>query len=273
MRGEFVEVDSRRIYYYAAGSRGHGDPIVLLHGFPTSGHLWSELVSILPQGHRIVVPDLLGYGRSDPGERSELSIPAHAARIGGLLDALGIQRCSIVGHHLGACVATTIAARLPDRVSHLGLLHPLGGDVTWTGAFAVLRAFLPLVRLTPFALVRPALRNELARWFSDPLKARAQVEQYLSVWRTPANWRQLLRHLAALRAEDVVAATEQLRQLNIPVSILAGEDDPAVPRVALDRLREACPSAALDIIRGVRHFSPEESPEHVAGFVERLLRS
>lgn len=273
MRGEFVEVDSRRLYYFAAGSRGQGDPIVLIHGFPTSSHLWSELISLLPQGHRIVVPDLLGYGRSDPGERSELSISAHATRMAGLLDALGIRRCSIAAHHLGACIAATIAARHPDRVSHLCLLHPLGGDVTWTGTFSVLRAFLPLVRLTPFALWRPALRTELARWFSDPAKSRAEVDRYLSVWRTPWNWRQLLRHLAALEAEDVGATTELLRRVHIPVAIVAGDDDPAVPRVALDRIREACPTAALDIIRGVRHFSPAESPERVADSIERLLRS
>ena len=67
MRGEFVEVGIHRLYYYAAGTRGEGDPIILLHGFPTSGHVWGNLVALLPAGHRIVVPDLLGFGRSDTG--------------------------------------------------------------------------------------------------------------------------------------------------------------------------------------------------------------
>lgn len=273
MRGEFVEVGPYRLYYYAAGSRGLGDPIILIHGFPTSSHLWSNLVALLPAGHRIVVPDLLGFGRSDLGERADLAIPRHAERTTALMDALGIERACLVGHHMGACVAISVASRAPTRVSHLALLHPLGGDVTLSSTFAVLRAFLPLVRLLPMSWLRAPLRAELARWFSDPVRARPSIDQYLSAWQKPARWRQLLHQLAALHAEDVTECTRLLATLTMPVAIAASDADPAVPRVALDRVREATPSATLDIIRDVRHFSPEESPERIAGVVARLLQS
>jgi len=273
MRGEFVEVGAHRLYYYAAGARGQGDPIILLHGFPTSSHLWSNLVALLPAGHRIVVPDLLGFGRSDLGQRADLSIPAHAERTIGLLDTLGIDRGCLVGHHVGACIAATVAARAPNRVTHLALLHPLAGDVTLTSTFAVMRAFLPLVRLVPMALLRGPIRAELTRWFSDPVRARASVEQYLGAWQKPARWRQLLLQMAALNATDMLACTSLLSSLTMPVAIAASDDDPAVPRVALDRVRAALPTATLDIIRDVRHFSPEESPERIADVVARLLRS
>ena len=65
MRGEFVDVGGVRLYYFAAGTRGEGEPIIFLHGFPTSSHLWSSVVTLVPKGHRVVVVDLLGYGRSD----------------------------------------------------------------------------------------------------------------------------------------------------------------------------------------------------------------
>jgi len=54
---------------------------------------------------------------------------------------------------------------------------------------------------------------------------------------------------------------------------VASDNDPAVPRVALDRVREALPNATLDSVRGARHFSPEESPERIADVVARLIRS
>ncbi|MEX2325322.1 MAG: alpha/beta fold hydrolase, partial [Gemmatimonadaceae bacterium] len=60
MRGEFVDVGGVRLYYYAAGTRGGGDPIVLLHGFATSSVLWRGLIPLLPPGRRIVAADLLG---------------------------------------------------------------------------------------------------------------------------------------------------------------------------------------------------------------------
>jgi pimeloyl-ACP methyl ester carboxylesterase len=273
MRGEFVEVGAHRLYYYAAGTRGQGDPIILLHGFPTSSHLWSDLVALLPVGHRIVVPDLLGFGRSDLGDGADLSIKGHADRTIGLLDALGIARGCLVGHHLGASIAASVAARSGHRVTHLALLHPLGGDVTLTGTFAVLRAFLPLVRVLPMSLFRRPMRSELTRWFSDPVRARVSVDQYLGAWQKPARWRQFLRQLAALNATDMIECTNLLRTLTMPVGIVASDDDPAVPGVALDRVREALPEATLDIIRGVRHFSPEESPERIADVVASLLRT
>ena len=273
MRGEFVEVGAHRLYYYAAGTRGQGDPIILLHGFPTSCHLWNDLVALLPAGHRIVVPDFLGFGRSDLGDGADLSIQGHADRTIGLLDTLGIAHGCLVGHHLGACIAATVASRAPHRVRHLALLHPLGGDVTLTGTFAVMRAFLPLVRMLPMSLFRAPMRSELTRWFSDPVRARVSVDQYLGAWQNPARWRQFLRQLAALNATDMVECTRRLGRLTQPVAIVASDDDPAVPRVALDRVREAIPRAMLDIINGVRHFSPEESPARIAHVVAHLIRS
>jgi pimeloyl-ACP methyl ester carboxylesterase len=273
MRGEFVEVGPHRLYYYAAGSRGQGDPIVLLHGFPTTSHLWSELVSLLPKGHRIVVPDLLGYGRSDLADRASLSIPAHADRVVGLLNTLRIERATLVGHHMGACIATSVAARSPARVAHLALLHPLGGDVTLTGTLAVLRAFLPIVRLFPSAAFRGSLRRELLSWYSDPIRARHSVDQYLAGWAPAARWRVFLRQLADLTEADVRLCTAQLAGLDMPVALVASDLDPAVPRVALDRIRDSMPQAPLDIIRDARHFSPEESPEQVAEVIARLVKS
>src|SRR6476469_8949048 len=101
MRGEFIDVNGARIYYYAAGTRGAGEPVVFLHGFPSSGHLWNDVIPLLPPGHRLVVVDLLGYGRSDPPNGRSLSLRAHAERVVGLLDVLGIDRACVVGHDLG----------------------------------------------------------------------------------------------------------------------------------------------------------------------------
>ncbi|MGH7618691.1 MAG: alpha/beta fold hydrolase, partial [Gemmatimonadaceae bacterium] len=86
MRGEFLDLSGARIYYYAAGTRGAGDPVVFLHGFPTSGHLWSDVVPLMPAGHRIVVLDHLGYGRSDRPLSRPVDIRAHAERVVQVLD-------------------------------------------------------------------------------------------------------------------------------------------------------------------------------------------
>lgn len=271
MRGEFIEVGGDRLYYYAAGSRGRGDPMVLIHGFPTTSHVWGSLVSLLPAGHRIVVPDLLGFGRSDHGVAADFGVAAHSARIIGALDVLGIRKACLVGHQLGAVIAATIAVSAPERVAALALLHPLGGDVTVTGTFAVLRAFLPLVRVAPPALFRRAIRSELASWFADPQRARPSIDLYVAGLTRAPRWQALLRQLGALDPRQMTAFTRSLAGVRCPVAIVAAHHDPAVPRVALDRIRDALPNATLDMIPQARHFSPEESPEQVASIIERLL--
>lgn len=92
-------------------------------------------------------------------------------------------------------------------------------------------------------------------------------------WLTPRRWRHMLRHLGALGAPGMLECTRLMPALALPTAIVASDDYRAVPRVALDRVRAAIPAATLDIIRDVRHFSPEESPERVADVVARLLRS
>src|SRR5579871_6216771 len=128
MRGEFLDLSGARLYYYAAGTRGAGEPVVFLHGFPASGHLWSGVVSCMPSGHRVVVVDLLGYGRSDRPAHHAVDIPGHAKRLVELLDQLRIDRACLIGQGLGGGIAQSAAIRYPNRVSRLCLIDSAAFD-------------------------------------------------------------------------------------------------------------------------------------------------
>src|SRR5665647_3234175 len=104
MRGEFLDLDGYRLYYYAAGTRGAGEPVLFLHGFPSSSHLWGGVVASMPGGHRLIVLDQLGYGRSDHPDGAPVSVSAHARRALAVLDALNVPQACIVGHDLGGAV-------------------------------------------------------------------------------------------------------------------------------------------------------------------------
>lgn len=190
----------------------------------------------------------------------------------GFLQEADATFVEIGAHRIGAAIAATGAASAPHRVSRLALLHPLGGDVTLAGTFAVLRAFLPLVRVVPRSLLRTdsvGTHRVVQRSHSSPGVRRAVS----GVWQTPVRWRQFLPQLAALNSTDMVECTRRLSTLSLPVAIVASDCDSAIPRVALDLVREALPNVTLDIVRGVRHFSPEESPDRIADVVARLIRS
>lgn len=271
MRGEFIDVAGVRLYYYAAGTRGAGEPVVLIHGFPTSGHVWSELVPLLPKGHRVVVVDLLGYGRSDGPGTADLSIRAHAERVVLLLDALGIARAAIIGHHLGGAVAQSIAVNWPLRVSHLALVDSIGSDITLTGTCAMARAFLPFTSVVPPRVLLRAIRRDLSHRYCDHERGRRSLELYLRPFASPGGHRAFLRHLAAFDESETKTLAARLSEVKIPVALAWGAEDAFAPASLARRLLAAIPDATLDIIDHVRHFTPEEAPERVASAVGALL--
>ena len=271
MRGEFIDVGGVRLYYYAAGSRGAGEPILLLHGFPTSGHVWSGVVPLLPAGHRVVVLDHIGFGRSDPPGPAELSIYAHAGRVIALMDTLGIREAALVGHHLGGAVAQSAALHWPDRVTRLALLDSIGFDVTVTGTLALLRAFLPLARLLPARTLLRIVGSDLLHRYVDTERGRHSISQYLRPFESAGGRRLFLRHLAAFSEQETTDLGTELGRLRLPASLMWGANDAFVPPSLARRLRAALPHATLDIIEDVRHFTPEEAPERVAAVIGDLL--
>lgn len=102
---------------------GDGPPVVLLHGFPTSHRLWRAVVpQIVSAGHRVVAPDLAGYGSSDPDPREDVGMERQAVWVHALMDALGLERPLLVAHDVGTAVAQILAARSPERISGLVLI-------------------------------------------------------------------------------------------------------------------------------------------------------
>ena len=273
MRGEFVDVDGARLYYYAAGTRGAGEPVVFLHGFPTSGHLWNEVVAQMPAGHRIVVVDLLGYGRSDPPGPRSLSLRAHANRVVGLLDALGISSACIVGHDVGGGIAQSLAVHWPERVSRLALVD----SVAFTGWPArdvrIARALLPLVRRLPTNWLLPIVRADLERGYSDASRAGHSIDKYQRPFNSDEGRTVFLTHLASLDSRETQELAARLNEIAVPTAIVWGADDPFLPLALGRRLAASIPGATFDVINDARHFTPEDSPREVAQILGGLLKS
>jgi pimeloyl-ACP methyl ester carboxylesterase len=271
MRGEFLDVGGARLYYFAAGTRGGGEPIVLIHGFPTSSHLWQDVAPLLPDGRRVVVLDLLGFGRSDPPSDQALSISGHADRLIELLDVLGINRACLVGHDVGGGVAQAVAVKYPHRVSHLCLVDSVGFDEWPSREVKLARATLPLTRHLPPTWVLGVLRTDLARGYVDSTRAHHSVEHYVKPFATERGRDVLVAHLEALDSADTVEIGARLGAIPAPTAIIHGAHDPFIPVSVAKRLQQSIRGATLDVLENGRHFTPEESPEQVARIIGELL--
>ena len=271
MRGEFVDIGGARLYYYAAGTRGAGEPVVLIHGFPASSHLWTKVVPLLPAGHRVVVVDLLGYGRSDRPNGRGLGVRAHAERIIELLDVLGINYACVVGHDLGGGVAQAMAVRWPQRVSRLCLMASVAYDCWPARELRLMRAMLPLTRHLPPTWLLGFLRKEMLSGYTDHELGTHSIDRYVKPFATPEGRDALVEHLLALEPSETAALAPRLKDLVMPSAVVSGAHDPFIAPAIAERLKGDIPGATLDILPDSRHFLPEESPEAVAEIITRLL--
>lgn len=271
MRGEFLDLNGARLYYYAAGSRGAGEPIVLLHGFPTSGHLWSGVVPLLPAGHRVVVLDLLGYGRSDPPKSRGVDLRSHADRLIAVLDHLGINFACLVGHDIGGGVAQSVAIRHPHRVSRLCLVNAVAFGEWPTREVRLARAMLPLTRHLPPSWILSIVRADLLRGYVDHDHGSRDIDLYLRPFVETEGRDALMTHLLGLDCAETQGLAARLKEIVSPTAVVWGEHDPFLPASIGQRLRSTIPGSTLEIIPDTRHFVPVEAPHRVASAVAQLL--
>ena len=272
MRGEFLDLGGCRLYYYAAGTRGAGEPVLFLHGFPTSSHLWNDVVPLMPDGHRVVVLDLLGFGRSDPPSGRDVSIEGHARRVLALLDALRISYACVVGHDVGGGSAQWLAVHEPTRVSRLCLIDSVAFDAWPPREVKLARAMSPLTRHLPPQWLLSVVRTDLARGYAAPDRASRSIDRYLRPFATPEGRDALMTHLAALVCEDTVALADRLPALVQPTAILWGAGDVFLPPSIGERLRATIPGATLEVLPDTGHFVPEEAADAAARCIGALLQ-
>ncbi len=209
---ETAEVKERRVAVNGVElhvlDAGSGDPVVLLHGWPQHGRIWRHLVPALARSHRVLVPDLRGFGRSEapPGDyRKHVFVDDLLA----LLDAEGIERAALVAHDWGAWAAWLTALEHPERVSRFVAIDipPPPGEFKLGRALRQLRGlWYQFVLASPVlgrrlighgAPVRVLIRGGSGkgmRWseedlmaYSEPLREPARARMSVALYRTFAH--------------------------------------------------------------------------------------
>lgn len=265
----FIELPDVRLHVAEAGT---GTPLLLLHGVPQDAGAWNGMIPALAEGHRVMAPDLRGFGRSSmPG--TGYGLDAQVEDLVGLLDALGVERTRIIAHDLGALYAMMLCLSHPERVRSLVSLsipHPF---------LRFNRKFLPLFKDAWFdpVLAIPGMagllmgrgHQVLARYMfehyvHDPgTWDREQLERYLAQLREPGR----ARALGAVYRQCVVPTFIKLmrggylgQRLTTPTLLAIGEHDDAVPASLLEGHEPYTDALELARIPGAAHFVVDEQP-------------
>ena len=239
---------------------GAGPPLLLIHGVGARLDAWDGVVAALGGRFTTIRFDLRGHGESSkPSGPYSAALFADDARA--LLDHLGIGRCYVAGHSLGAMAALRLALDAPDRVERLALLSAAAGRTEEER-----QRVLERLAIVEHGIPGEHFRRSLSRWFSDEFR-RANpelLERYAA-----RNMENDPRAYAA--AYHVLATTDQADeagQVRIPTLVVTGEGDVGSnPRMG--RLLQArIPGSRLEILPGLRHAILIEAPTQVAQLLE-----
>jgi 2-hydroxymuconate-semialdehyde hydrolase len=247
---------------------GEGPAVVLLHGFPTSSHLWRDLVPILAPRFRAIAPDLLGYGRSSkPEDPSALTIRAQAGHIRELLDRTGIDEFAVIGHDIGGGVAQLLA--LEGGVGTMVLVDSVSFDSWPIEAVRMLQAADPGDADEAFVRGVVGLALDLGLANGDRL-ADADREVYLRPWiEAPAA---LIRAARGIDGIGLAGTEERLGALDARVLLVWGEEDPYQPAELVEGLSDVLPGSTAALLPGCAHFVTEDAPEAVLPLIAEYLR-
>ncbi len=259
---DYLDLDGLRLHYLAAGD---GEPIVLLHGWPTSSFLWRNVMPVMAERHRVIALDLPGFGLSDKPLDVSYSFRYYYRVLDEALNALGIEAASFVVHDLGGPVGLYWACRHPERLRRLAILNTLVyPDFSWAVMLFVAACRLPVVR--SFMASPQGLRFAMRLGVADP---RHLSEEAVVGVQTPfaslEARRALLKAGGNLSPKGFREIAAKLPTLDVPVRIVYGERDRILPDVAktMHRIQKDLPQAEITALADCGHFLQEERPAEV----------
>jgi pimeloyl-ACP methyl ester carboxylesterase len=230
-----------------------GEAVVFLHGWPDSWFSFSRVLPLLPRHLRALAVDQRGFGDSDRPE-SGYAIPNLAADVVAFLDALAIDRATLVGHSFGTFVARHLAITAPERVACVVLI-----GTGFTESNSVLRDLQRALRDLPDPVPVEFARDFQAGTVYCPLPAEFFERIVAESLKLPARlWREMIDRLVEY------GDANQLPKITAPTLLLWGEKDALFSRADQDRFVAALPRANLTVYKETGHCPNWERPERVA---------
>jgi pimeloyl-ACP methyl ester carboxylesterase len=243
--------------------------VLLLHSGGLTSRQWRKLEERLSPRHRVIAPDLLGYGESVAPAGHDVSMAAQAVLVPKLLDSLGVDRAVVVGHVLGGAVAQRMVVEAPERVAGLVLIDSVSFDSWPILRMRALRTFAP-----PFARRWPRAWFRYFELTMRPYVPRAAREPFragLAAWsRDRSGAEAFVRNTRAMDPRITQEIAPRLAEIRVPAHVVWGRRDPFQRVRWAARLRDAIPGATLAELDG-GHFLPWEKPAKVAAEIRSLV--
>lgn len=278
----FATVDGLKIHYQVWGPQD-GPPLLLFHGTASWAETYRDIAAPLgEQGFRVIAPDMPPFGYSQRPADQDYSRAAHAKRVLGFADALGLRHFSVGVHSYGGGGVIEAAFEAPDRIDALILLDValgLGRTEAPTMPFAALlnlrwpRELLTASTFTNPLMVGPGLRSFIE---NDDVVTAERIAIYarpLNVEGTTdavGHW--LFSGLFNDERKSLAANPANYRTFTPPVLVVWGRDDTTTPLAQGEEIAALFPHAELAVLDGVNHIPQVERPHDVVRLIANFLK-
>lgn len=273
--GEPAPTSARRIAlgddWIAVHESGDGEPVVLVHSGGFSARQWRKLGEALASTHRVLAPDLLGYGASSPWPRgAPFQLRQDLAALEALLDTLAAP-AHLVGHSYGGLLALKLALSHPARVRSLALYEPVAFGILDEPADAEARASLLLVQ-DGYRLADDGADDvwlgKFVDWWNGPGAWNLLAEAARASFRA-VGWK-VFQEVLSIGADRTDRAT--FANIAAPTLLLSGERTPFTERRVVEKLAATLPHAKLEVFAGMGHMGPITHAAIVNGAIAAHIR-
>lgn len=270
-----VKLHGHELSYVDSGS---GPAILFIHGILGSQQQWSHLVDKIDDDYRAIVPDLFGHGESAK-PLGDYSLSAHAAAMRDLLDHLGIERVTLVGHSLGGGIAMQFLYLFPERVERLVLVASggLGREVNLILRSATLpgaEQVLGVVASVPILSRVAALGRGVAKAGLRPAPDLAAIWTGFNSLGDRDSRRAFLRTTRAvidLGGQSISAHDHLQGVLPVPTLIVWGTNDRIIPASHALDARRSVPECQVEMFEGAGHFPHLDDPDRFAQVLREFI--
>jgi 3-oxoadipate enol-lactonase len=271
MQRQYLHAGGRTISYYdSAPSGSELNVLVLLHSFPLSGSMWEPQFKSVPQGWRMIAPDLRGFGGSNLDHEPEtLSIDDYAADVVTMMRDLGIASAVVGGCSMGGYVTFGVLRAAPGAIRALVLADTRAGADTSEGRGGRRSMLALLEREGPSGIARDMLPKLLGKTTLEAsTTTEASLRRVIKQQSAPA-----IRN-AVLRMMHRPDSTPLLQSVSVPALVVVGEEDTLTPPAESQKIANAIANAELVTIPRAGHLSSVEQPQAfnaaLTSFLSRL---
>lgn len=262
----------------ACATIGSGEPVVLIHGTPSSSYIWRNVApKLVEAGHKVHLFDLLGFGASErPFDRAvDTSVSGQVPILKDLMSHWALERAHIVAHDIGGAVAQRFCLFHQTLVKSLTLIDTVSFD-SWPSkrTKAQMKAGLEALIKKPDAEHRAHFRD----WLLSTVEQKeafetGALETYVDLISGPVGQASLFQHqVAHYDHKHTSEISDRLAELSaMPVQIIWGENDSWQVVDWAKRLHRAIPGSTLHVLPRCGHFAMEDQPEQISDLIVSFI--